>query len=217
MDNKVVKDLALAESDNIKNALSEDITIIETLKNITKFSRTLPIPGQNNSDQSLENLLLFHSPYERFPYYKDKIDTVDYIRNSVNKPYSFSLSIDDIQSEANSDVSTNKKDKYEKDINQNFITYKADEYRNYVYPFNSDTYLSYIKVDNPDGVNLSDMQMSNQFNLETTENRFVTTYRNPTAWVNPQYQNLFYYFCNVNLYISFFTTKVFWQKSVYKI
>jgi hypothetical protein len=166
----VMVELANQEFENLKLNFSEDLTIANTLASIKGFN------GNNNNngaaDQSLENLLLFYSPYERYPYYQDKLDTTDYIIRASNKPF--------LITHTSSVHNTDKSQAYP-NLSAKVKQYAAELYRNYIYPFNSPKYLSYL---NQTEVKITDMQLSGVFTIDTTDDGLVSGPKSNEIWFN---------------------------------
>jgi hypothetical protein len=177
--NDILVEMAQIEFENLKNNLSEDETIISTLSSITGF--TTQYSG-SVVDQTLESMMIYNSPRDRYPYYLDNIDTTDYIKQTVNKPFVISQNVDPLEIQ---DKSSNYKI-----LNSRVTNYTTPLYRDYIYPFNSDKYLSYLgpQYFNKNGntktykVNNSDNMLFGVFKLDTSENRFITSAKNSSAW-----------------------------------
>lgn len=156
--NGAVEELANVEIKNLQNLLTEDFDVIGVLQSITDRNK-------------LQDYLLSFSPFERYPYYQDRIATVPYIKdlttNSFNVESYFGLT-----ENANNDGLYTK-------LSDNLINYTSEEYRTNIYPFNSDLYLSYLNKSNFDK---SDLELKGILNVKTTEG-LVSSPINPLFWV----------------------------------
>ena len=165
--NEVIKEFALIEFENIKNQIEEDFDIIEILKTQVK------------TVQDLQTYLRGYSPYERYPYYKDQIPTVGYIKNVLEKDFDVSLY-------TIKNTSVNFDSSYPA-LKNNLYNYTSEKYRTNVYPFNSSTYLSYIRKDKFD-----DYETKSHSLLEVdTNNAFIVGPINPSIWVRGYKDDIF--------------------------
>jgi hypothetical protein len=117
-----IKELALIDFSNLEKLLKEDYDIIDILNTI-------------DSKEKMEQYLLSFSPFERYPYYKDYLPTLDYLKDVLDYPFEITENITSLVS--------SKIGKVEK-LDLNIKYYKVEEYRKNIYPFSSDLYLSYI-------------------------------------------------------------------------
>lgn len=74
--NNFLKKLADEEYDNIKECISEDADLVNIVKKIP------------NVDQLLEYMKGV-SYYDRYPYFKDQLPTVGYLKNIIEDSYNF--------------------------------------------------------------------------------------------------------------------------------
>ena len=160
-----IQELADNEFDNIKKLFDEDYEIKDILRTI-------------NNIQTLDEYVLSYSPFERYPYFQDKLPTTNYIKNL--EEVSFKM-------EQNGEfIKPNKDDSFKK-LNSTLKNYTSEEYRKSIYPFNSTTYLNYL---NKQDFNYDDLNIKNILYVHTTEG-LVSSPKNLT-WVKDRYeQNLF--------------------------
>jgi len=177
-DNDTILELANLESDNIRNSFIED-------ENILTFLRE-----KVTTPKELQDLLKSSSPFQRYPYFLDSLPTTPYLTDALNVPFS-------IESNVNmSGTSSNDLD-YVK-TNNCLLKYTPEEYRKYIYPFNSDLYLSYQKQNNNVYSSLKDyedktLKFNGNLSINTKES-FIVSPINPKSWVkinNGYTQNLF--------------------------
>ena len=158
-----IDDLWKSEFNNIEKMFAEDSDIIAVLKTI-------------DSIEKLQNYLLSFSPFERYPYYQDKIPTVTYIKSIEDNSFKIGT---------NYGYTTNKdNDSSFNHINNNLKNLEYDinqSYRYNIYPFNSSLYLNYLGKDE---FNTDDLNLKNLFNVRTTEG-FIVGPKLPINWVKP--------------------------------
>jgi hypothetical protein len=173
----IVQELSTMEFNNIQNVFNEDYSISNTLRTITGFSRTNGSSDRNN--QSLETLLLAYSPNERYPYYKEKLYTNEYIKSAEQTPFKIEQNVSD-------SILTDSTTDYVK--YRDFIKkYSSPNFRKNTYPFNSPTYLGYL---DKTSVPQSELNLSGFFDIDTSSG-FITQ-KEPVGWTEPYYQfNLF--------------------------
>ena len=116
-------ELAENEFENIKNSIKDNDELITLLKD------------KILSQSSLEEFMKSYSPFERYPYYKDYLPTIDYLKDVLDYPFEITENI--------TSLTSSKIGKVEK-LDLNLKDYKVEEYRKNIYPFSSDLYLSYI-------------------------------------------------------------------------
>ena len=167
-----IQELADNEFDNIKKLFDEDYEIKDILKTITNI-------------QTLNDYVLSYSPFERYPYFQDKLPTTNYIKNL--EEVSFKM-------EQNGEfIKPNKDDSFKK-LDSTLKNFTSEEHRKSIYPFNSTTYLNYL---NKKDFNYDDLNIKNILYVHTTEG-LVSSPEN-LIWVKDKYiKNLF----NQNLQIS---------------
>jgi len=127
----------------------------------------------------LKNELEKLSPFEKYSYYRDSLPTTNYLvflnEQSFNieqyKP-SNSYSNNGLYSGLTKELS---------DLN-------PEEYRTNIYPFSSDTYLSYLKLDKFDK---SLLKFNNYLEVDTSQG-FISGQIDPKFWIKSQYEtNIF--------------------------
>jgi hypothetical protein len=182
--NQTLVSLANIELDNITNAFNEDYTISETLQTINGFSTTNVT--KSTVGNTLNELLRFYSPNEKYLYYLDNLFTNEYIKTATNTPFKAELNITTIGT-VNDSTSYTTLSNALKNYTPVTTSNTSPSYRNYIYPFNSPAYLSYL---NKKIVDVSDMQFNGLFSVDTTNGNFIKTPILPLAWVNDQ-ANLF--------------------------
>ena len=167
--NNTLGELAEKEFDNISKSFEEDYDFIDMIKTVTGTTKLI-------------NYLYSFSPFERYPYYTDKMATTPYIKNSLDTSFEI------VQHFGN----PNKMDlslEYEK-TSQELKNFKAEQYRTSVFPFNSDLNLSYIKQKKYD---ISYLTFYDLFKVDTKEG-FISAPNEPLAWINSAYSgNMFSY------------------------
>ena len=159
-------DLANFEFNNILKSFEEDYDLFNLIKSIS------------NKDKLIEYLGGF-SPFERYPYYVDKIPTTGYIKNTNDYPFKI------IQYYGN----TSKVDFTNQytGTTRNLNNYQVEDWRMSMYPFISTTYLSYIKQTSFE----SSLTFLNTYKVDTTEG-FIRTPIDINGWVKNGYtSNLF--------------------------
>lgn len=119
-----ITELVEKEFDTLQEVIKEDYFIVDILR-------------QSVTDVStLFELMKSFSPYERYPYYLDRIPTVPYINDL--RSVSFKL-----ESNKKDNITLERSSEYPK-LNGELNNYISEDYRTKIYPFNSDTYLGYI-------------------------------------------------------------------------
>ena len=163
----VLSELAKIEFENIQKSFENDADVIEVLKKI-------------QNEAKLHDYIRSFSPYERYPYYLDNIDTTIGINSVVSTPFQINT-IYNQQSLPNNDSEYTL-------LSREIINYKVDGYRDNVYPFNSDTYLRYL---NSTKYNISNTPFQDVYKLDTTLG-FLSTPKESNSWVKTGYNtNLF--------------------------
>ena len=189
---KTIQELADIEYVNI----SESITGERSLRKLLK-EKILGIPSLG---VELEKL----SPFEKFSYYKDRLPTTNYLvsfnQQSFNiEQYKPSKSFNDNGTyvELNKELS-------------NVIT---EEYRTNIYPFSSDTYLTYLN-----GVTKFDktlLRFNGFLEVDTTQG-LITGQIDPKFWVKSGYEtNLFARKFNINQTATNILNTPYFHKQLY--
>jgi hypothetical protein len=163
---QTIIELANNEFDNLQKILEEDFDIVDIMKTI-------------NSASTLTDYMLSFSPFDRYPYFQDKLPTIPYIKNLEEFPFKIS--------QYNIDSNPSRNENYPKLIEE-LKNYQPESYRKSIYPFNSSLYLNYL---NKTDYNLDDLNLRNITNVDTTEG-LVSTSRNSEMWIKSEYtKNLF--------------------------
>jgi len=163
---QTIIELANNEFDNLQKILEEDFDIVDIMKTI-------------NSASTLTDYMLSFSPFDRYPYFQDKLPTIPYIKNLEEFPFKIS--------QYNIDSNPSRNENYLKLIEE-LKNYQPESYRKNIYPFNSSLYLNYL---NKTDYNLDDLNLRNITNVDTTEG-LVSTLRDSKMWVKSEYiKNLF--------------------------
>jgi hypothetical protein len=163
---QTIIELANNEFDNLQKILEEDFDIVDIMKTI-------------NSASTLTDYMLSFSPFDRYPYFQDKLPTIPYIKNLEEFPFKIS--------QYNIDSNPSRNENYTKLIEE-LKNYQPESYRKNIYPFNSSLYLNYL---NKTDYNLDDLNLRNITNVDTTEG-LVSTSRNSEMWIKSEYtKNLF--------------------------
>ncbi len=167
--NQTIQELADNEFKNIQTIFEEDYDIIGVLKQVT-------------SVDTLESYMLSFSPFERYPYFQDKLPTIEYIKNIENKPFSIESIYSGTKNNENNTAFVNLNN----DLKS--YSYKDGNYRYHVYPFNSEHYLNYLDKTKLDE---NDLNLKSLFSVNTKEG-LVSGPQLATLWVKPnKSKNLF--------------------------
>jgi len=172
--NKSLRELALIEFQNLSKSIQEDFDIIDILKS-----------GIKNED-NLKSLMLSFSTYDRYPYYKDQLPTVSYFKQILSKSHKLEYYIPGDNSKTNND-------KLYSELKENLKNYKVEDYRKNIYPFNSNTYISYLdtKLNKKTKLVDNDFNFNGILNIDTL-NGLICSPINPNSWVKSGYtENLF--------------------------
>jgi hypothetical protein len=166
--NNGLREIVKKEFENINNALADDVDLRDILSK------------QIKSSSSLEYYMRISSPNDRYPYFIDKLATVDYIKET--------LDIDFDITDYNNVSYTYKLDTNYEEL-QSFINdYKVETYRFNIFPFNTEKYKTYVggkPITNKD------------YNFKKTlfvgkDGNFISSPIDPLAWVEKDYRkNMF--------------------------
>ena len=163
-----LREIVKKEFENISNALSDDVDIRDILSK------------QIKSTSSLEYYMRTSSPNDRYPYFLDKLATVDYIKEL--------LDIDFDITDYNDVTYTYKLDTNYEQLQSSINDYKVETYRFNVFPFNTEKYKTYVggkPITNKD------------YNFNKTlfvgkDGNFISSPVDPQAWVEKDYRkNMF--------------------------
>jgi hypothetical protein len=171
--NSSIIELANNEFDNISKLFKEDSDITDILRTVT-------------NTQKLNEYLLSFSPFERFPYYEDKLPTTSYLKNFEN---------DNFKLEQHGEIIKIQKDNHYSGLTKNLTNYDSENYRKSIFPFNSNTYLNYL---NKKEFNSDDLNIKNFLNVNTKEG-LISSIIDSKIWVKDNYKNNLF---NQNLNIT---------------
>jgi hypothetical protein len=157
--NESIKELANVEFEILQNILEEDIDIVNVLKEI-------------NTTAKLKEKIKSTSPFERYPYYEDELPTTQYIQDFLNSPFN-------IEQYSGSTKNLDSNNKFTK-LADNIINYQLEDYRMSIYPYSSNTYLSYI---NQPKLLKDNFKFDNILSLNTTEGFVVSYPKDVIFWV----------------------------------
>ena len=164
--NNTLHELANIEFDNIKFSFNEDYDLVNLIKGL----KTL---------DTLKNNLSLYSPVERYPYYKDQLPTVSYIKDLSENSF-------EIKQSYGPESKIDKSNSFSK-LNQLLGDYKVEDYRKNIYPFNSTEYLTYLNKTSFD----DNLTFTKIFQVGT-KSGFISTPIDPKSWVKSEYiTNLF--------------------------
>lgn len=166
--NDVINELVNIEFENIKEILKDETDIVSVLKNNVK--------SLNDLTQILESISL-----QRRPFLIDGIPTTEYISRVYDKPYNITQ-YEDEKNYKNVDNTIYQKLK-------NYLTdfYESEQYRLNIYPFNSETYLSYIGKEKFDK---NEIKLHNGVITVTQKDGFITSSFNKYQWIKDEYRDL---------------------------
>lgn len=158
---EAIRELALLEFDNLRSQIAEDFDIIEMLKtHITDVT-------------NLKKYMLGFSAYERYPYYEDQQPTVPYIKESLQQTFKIE------QYKPKNNVVDNKA--LYPNLGKNLFEYVGEEYRTKMYPFNSDEYISYLKLYGLSGYTANQIHLKGMVRLDTIES-LASSSIEPNMW-----------------------------------
>jgi len=158
-DNSTLIELAEIEYNNLKSQISEDYDIVDYIK-----THVTTIPNL------LDNLKKV-SLYDRWVYQQDQLPTTQYLKDALGLDFNISKYIQNNKTD-------DKRNKYQK-LSNYLFTYKPENYRKDIYPFNSDEYLKYI---NETSFNLSELDLKKSLQVDTIDG-FITSNKNTSKWV----------------------------------
>jgi hypothetical protein len=188
--NGAIQELANVEYNNLKEQVIDDIDIVEVLKkNITSQSALI---------KQLEEV----SAFDRYPYYKDQLPTIPYIKDAIDQDFSVQ------KYNGPSDKTITPNSNYTQ-VSGFIKNYKAEDYRNKIYPFNSSTYVSYLGK----SVNLN---LNNILYLRTPDD-FIASPLSPDMWIKDGYNsNFFQYPLMVNGINKHILNTPYFHKQLYE-
>lgn len=186
--------LVKEEKRNIETIIKDDTNLIDLVKKMTTISslingtKTTVTPNGTTTptEQIIFNgLLPSLSPYERFNYFRDHIPTTGYIADVIDTPFKF---------ENNERLGTERSIDSEDKINEILKNYEPEKYRPNIYPFNSNTYLGYLKKNSTANPKVTGSTFTiDNLKYEGTSNEgiyrvdstvgFIVTPTNPESWI----------------------------------
>jgi hypothetical protein len=170
---ETLRELANIEFTTIDNVTQDDYDLRDILRESVK-----------NSDQFIEYLQSL-SPFERYPYLKDSIPTTSYIKDTIDYPFSITQ-YRPFTSDKNKSVDLSLYSK----LKNNIDNYVPEPYRKNIFPYNSDTYLSYI---NKNTFSDDELKFNKTLNIDQTEG-LITTIPDSLFYVKedyPFFENIF--------------------------
>ena len=184
------------EYENVAETISEDIDLVSLCKKLTdvdkliRFKTSSPLLNPDNTPQLdsegkpktatvFDGYIPSASPYERFPYFRDNIPTVPYLKEIIEYPFKMEKYVD---------VSRTAKSFKKDELNTELVKYVPEPYRKNIYPFNSNLYLDYLDV-----TSFTDDNFKFNGVLSINPNQgFVCSPVNSNAWVKQGYStNMF--------------------------
>jgi hypothetical protein len=160
-----IRELSKIEFDNIKDSIVNDSNVINILKDNVK--------SQNDLVSQMKKL----APFNNFVYYQDQIPTTFYLNEFYNTQFK-------IEQYTSSTKNLSDDKLYEK-LNNNLLNYEPDGHRANIFPFNSPTYISYLK--DPNGKNLTSFNktelLTNGFLEVNTKEGLISGQIDPKFWV----------------------------------
>ena len=167
---KGLKILYQKEFETINNCTKDDIDLREILsKQITSVSK-------------LQEYLKLSSPNDRYVYFRDRLPTVDYIKEVIDIDFELT---EYKTSNTGSTTGATTSSNYD-EIQSSLDSYNVENYRSSIYPFSSEYYKSYV---NPAAFNK--LNFKNIFKVNENGN-FISSPVDIKAWVKNGYtDNIF--------------------------
>jgi hypothetical protein len=165
---KGLDEICAKEFETLDSAIESDIDVREVLNQQVK------------STQTLVNFMYSYSQRERYPYYQDRLPTVEYIKEFVDRDFDI-VEYNNVVSGSTTDTTYTK-------LQAALDDYKIDPYRLKEFPFNSELYQSYLgnKV-----LNTNDYKFTNIFKVNQNDN-FISSPINSESWILSAYtKNIF--------------------------
>ena len=163
-ESKSIQELANNEFDNISKLFKEDSDITDILRTLT------------GTTMLKDEYLLTFSPFERFPYYQDKLPTISYLKTFEEVNFNLEQYGQTLKSLKDSSYSV---------LNKNLTNYISEDYRKSIYPFNSNLYLNYL---NKKEFNSDDLNIKNFLSINTKEG-LISSKIDSSLWVKNDYTN----------------------------
>jgi len=184
------------EFENVAESINQDIDLtslckkLKTVDDLISFKTSSPVTKPDGTPQLdsygkpmiatvFDGYIPSASPYERFPYFRDNLPTVPYLKEIIEYPFKLEKYVD---------VSRTTKSFKKDELNAELVKFVPEPYRKNIYPFNSDLYLDYLDVSS-----FSDDNFKFNGVLSINPNQgFVCSPVKPTSWVKQGYEtNMF--------------------------
>jgi hypothetical protein len=192
---KTIQELANIEYVNISESITGERSLRKLLKE--KIVGAIPI-------LSLRSQLEKLSPFEKFSYYKDNLPTTNYLVSFNQQSFNIEQYI---PSKSFNDNGTYV------ELNKELSNVITEEYRTNIYPFSSDTYLTYLN-----GVTKFDktlLRFNGFLEVDTTQG-LITGQIDPKFWVKSGYEtNLFTRKFNINQTSTNILNTPYFHKQLY--
>lgn len=166
---KAIENLVVKEFENLDSAIDSDIDIRSILSRV--IWKNYSTEGLVGYEKDLYN----HSPFDRYPYYNEKISTFDYINEMINNDFTIE------------EYSTLTKKQFENNGYTGFTSelekYVPEDYKLSIYPFNTQTYLKdYLGRKNVTKLSNDDFKFKDI--LKVNENQsFISSPLESKSWV----------------------------------
>lgn len=192
---KTLQELANIEFSNISKSLEGERALRKLLKD--KIGGFAPILG-------FKNQLLKLSPFEKYYYYQDSLPTTNYLVFLNEQPFNIE------QYKPSSNYNNNG---IYTELKKELLDVKPEEYRTNIYPFSSDTYLSYLKVDK---FEKSLLKFDNYLEVDTTQG-LISGQIDPKFWIKSQYEtNIFSRKFNIDKTSTNILNTPYFHKQLYR-
>ena len=165
--NKVLKELADIEFESIQNVVGEEFDILDILKNNIK------------SISDLLDYMQKLSPFERYKYFEDSLPTTKYVKDVTVNNFKLEQFVDNLTGKR-FDASLYK------NLDEQILNYKSEDYRTNIFPFNSSTYLKYI---NKDKFTEEEFKFKGVFRVAKND-EFISTPINLKNWLKNPYKKI---------------------------
>ena len=170
---KGLDEICSKEFETLDGAIKNDNDIREVLNQQVKAINI-------TEEKSLIRYMYSYSPRERYPYHLDRLPTVDYIKEFVDRDFNI-IEYNKVETSSTADTTYTK-------LQATLDDYKVDPYRLKEFPFNSELYQSYIgnKV-----LNQNDYKFTNIFKVNQDDN-FISSPISSESWILSAYtKNIF--------------------------
>lgn len=124
---KAIENLVIKEFENLNTAIQSDVDVRAVLSRV--ISKNYATNGLTGYESDLYN----HSPFDRYPYFSEKISTFDYIDEMINSDFS----IEEYSKIPKKQFENNGYTGFTKELEN----YTPEDYRLTIYPFSSQLYL----------------------------------------------------------------------------